>query len=207
MHANYIAPRIVAALFLAAGLEIYAAKAEFQRTKPHVNVANVDQLVPHGASSLHADVGDLRAASASDEKTPSPLWFSFHYAPQTVLVHGTDLALGFAAAAEVRRDRSANGRVTLDLRDGKPPISFEPRFGAVVPTTETGPGYIIILMALSGAPLRFDNFAVATVRPDPQLPGCDIWDFQSNGVGRSGARLHLSFHAEGRIEFARGSTN
>jgi hypothetical protein len=203
MHANYISSGIVAALFLAAGLEIYAAKAEFQRTTPHASIASVDPRAPADFSFLHTDVvRDLRGPTAGEEKRQAALWFSFHYAPQTVHIHGTDLALGFAAAAEVRRDRSADGRVTLDLRDGKPPISFEPRFGTVIPATETGPGYIIILMALSGAPLRFDNFAVATVRPDPQLPGCDIWDFSSNGVGRSGGRLHLSFHAEGKITFA-----
>jgi hypothetical protein len=35
---------------------------------------------------------------------------------------------------------------------------------------------------VEGTALRLENVEIATVQPDPRLPGCDIWDFTSNVV-------------------------
>jgi hypothetical protein len=285
----------LAVLFLAVVVEVHAAKAEFERTKPHVNIATIGHVelrdppisfdfladiqfgpapsasgvmqvaLGDGSVRFYAPVagtllegheclvfflggrssgeldptdpaiaivredperrgvivvklqltrvfpqtlefevpGEIRLIPGSNER-PQPRahpWFSFYYPPQKVIIHGTDMVLGFFASADVRRDHSAKGHLALGLPDGEPPIFFEPLFGTVVP--ETGPGYIIILMALDGAPLRIENLAVGTVHPDPHLPGCDIWDFASNGVSRNGSPLHLVFDAEGETRFAR----
>jgi hypothetical protein len=81
-------------------------------------------------------------------------------------------------------------------------------FGTVVPETKTGPAVIVIMMALERAPLRIENLAVATVTPNQNIPGCDIWDFSSNGVaGSSGLPLHLVFDAEGGTRFARETSD
>jgi hypothetical protein len=123
-----------------------------------------------------------------------------------VLLHGTDLRIGFSAHALARQDRNIGGRIALDLRDGLAPVAFEPLLGALVPEVATGPGYIVILMALNDAPPELENLVVAVVRPDPALPGCDIWDFSSNGVSTGRSRpLRLSFHAEGAIHVVRGA--
>jgi len=40
------------------------------------------------------------------------------------------------------------------------------------------------------------------VRPEPALPGCDIWDLAAADVNDTEA-LHLQFDAEGRVTFFR----
>jgi hypothetical protein len=91
----------------------------------------------------------------------------------------------------VARDYSADGLVELEVPIGSGPIRLEPVFGTPMPGTRTGSGFIILLV-VEGAPLRLENVEIATVQPDPLIPGCDIWDFQSNGV---------SFDARGRQIF------
>lgn len=149
--------------------------------------------------------GEIRLIPASGAPRHARSWFTVHYRPQRVTVEGADMVAGFSAWARVRRDHRANGYVTLRLPDGQPPFRFEPLFATVVPETETGPGYIVILMALEGAPLQIDNLAIGTVHADPYVPGCDIWDFTSNTVsGSSGSPFHIVFHAEGQIRFVHG---
>jgi prepilin-type processing-associated H-X9-DG protein len=157
--------------------------------------------------TLHFEVpGDIRRIPTRGVQPHARPWFSLHYRPQRVTVEGTDLVAGsFSAWARVRRDHHANGYVALGLDDGRPPFRFEPLFATVVPESETGPGYIVILMALNGAPLQIENLAIGTVRADPDVPGCDIWDFTSNTVAStSGSPFHIVFHAEGEIRFAHG---
>lgn len=139
--------------------------------------------------------GEVRLTPARGAPMHARPWFSLHYPPQRVPLEGTDMVAGFSAWTRVRRDRRANGYVVLGLPDGQPPLRFDPLFATVVPETETGPGYIIILMALEGAPLQIETLAIGTVRADPIVPGCDIWDFTSN-VDRSGSPFHIVFHAE-----------
>jgi hypothetical protein len=154
-----------------------------------------------GAGAMSPPHGSIASTIPADPRDPSPR-FSLRYPPQRVSIERSDVVARFAAWVRVRRDHRALGQVTLRLADGQP-LRFAPVFGAVVPETETGPAYIVILMAGQGAPLQSKNFAIATVRPDPQLPGCDIWDFTSNVDTRRGASsFHIVFHAEGEIRFA-----
>jgi prepilin-type processing-associated H-X9-DG protein len=149
--------------------------------------------------------GDIRLIRERGPQPQARPWFSLYYPPQRVTVEGSDGVAGFSAWARARRDHSANGYLTLRIPDGPPRFRFEPLFAIVVPETETGPNYIVILTALAGAPLEIENLAVATVHADPQVPGCDIWDFTSNvDTRRSGSPLHIVFHAEGEIRLARG---
>lgn len=133
--------------------------------------------------------------------------FSMRHPLQVVMIGETGLAAGFAASIKVRRDRLASGRLLLGLPEGSPPLRFEPLFGAALPATETGPESIILLLALEDAPPRPENLAMATVRPHPDVPGCDIWDFTSNigANGGSGAPLRLLFEAKGRTRFPCGA--
>ncbi|MCI0535007.1 MAG: hypothetical protein L0Z50_07250 [Verrucomicrobiales bacterium] len=153
--------------------------------------------------NLHFRVpGEIRIISRNEtqpERHPR-LWFDLQYRLQQVKILGTDILSSFRTSARVFRDHTANGLVELGFPDNQQPLRFEPIFGSAVDPRETGPGYIILL--LEGAPLLFENLAVATVRPDPALPGCDIWDFQNNPVAPpGGSPFHVQFDAEGRIRF------
>jgi hypothetical protein len=139
----------------------------------------------------------------SDPRRAAPLWFLSRHAPQRVTIEGTDMEIGFFSSVAVQCNHRARGRVALGLPDDGAPIFFEPLLGTSVPSTAIGPGYIIILMALKGAPLRLENLAIGTVHPHPVVPGCDIWDFSSNGVGPRGAPFHLVFEAEGETRIVR----
>lgn len=156
--------------------------------------------------TLHFEVpGKIRLIPTHGAQSHARPWFSLHYPPQRVTVEGTDMVAGFAAWASARRDHRANGFVALRLADGQPPFRFEPLFATLVPETDTGPGYIVILMALDGAPLQVETLAIATVHADPHVPGCDIWDFASNTVvRRGGSPFHIVFHAEGETRLAHG---
>jgi hypothetical protein len=131
--------------------------------------------------------------------------FRLRYPPQEVRgdfdgdgdVDGRD----FIAWGRVGADTSARGFVAIEPLDGEPPMDFEPLFGTFVPGTETGPGYIVLLLALGDVPIRFENLAVAMIHPHAHVPGCDIWDFSSNGIKRGGAPLRLTFDAERKGEF------
>jgi hypothetical protein len=153
------------------------------------------QLFP---DTLHFEVpGDIRLMPASGRQPQAQQWFSVYYWSQRVTFDGTDTVARFSAWARVRRDGRANGFMALGPLDGQRPSRFEPLLATAVPETETGPSYIVILMAMEGAPLEIENLAIATVHADPDVPGCDIWDFTSNVPTRRSV-----FHAQGKLRFA-----
>lgn len=135
---------------------------------------------------------------------PERPWFSLKYPPQRVKIADPSIVASFEASARILRDHAASGLVELGLPDDKVPLRFNPVFGSSVAESETGPGYIILLFVPEEAALRLQNLAIATVRSNPTLPGCDIWDFTSN-VGHSSA-LRVQFDAAGRIRFHGPST-
>lgn len=148
--------------------------------------------------TLHFEVpGDIRLMPASGHRPQAQQWFSVYYWSQRVTFDGTDTVARFAAWARVRRDGRANGFLALGPLDGQRPSRFEPLLATAVSETETGPAYIVILMALEDAPVQIENLAVATVHADPHAPGCDIWDFTSNVDTKRSV-----FHAQGKLRFA-----
>jgi hypothetical protein len=171
------------------------------------------ELPKFSAQILEFEVpGEIRVVPRRNAPPPLPdpqLPFRLRYPPQEVSgdfdndgdVDGRD----FVVWMKVGRDTTARGLVAIGPTESEPPFIFEGLFGTFVPGTETGPNYIVLLVALAHAPLRFENLAVATVHPDPALPGCDIWDFQSNGIHRRGAPLRLSFDAAGKTRFFDGA--
>ncbi len=145
------------------------------------------------AGRIHQDRG------AKPDPAALP-WFSLHYKPQgvTIVSSSGQVEAKFSASARVTRDHTARGRVQLDLHDGGTPLRLDPVFGSVAPRNETGPAYIIILMALEGAPLRRDNLFLATIHQDPSRAGNDVWDLSgiepvSNGLDA----FHVTFPAVG----------
>jgi hypothetical protein len=79
-------------------------------------------------------------------------------------------------------------------------LLFEPVFGVALPETGTRPAYIVILTVLADAPLRMENLGVATVHPDPALPGEDTIHLPADVI-IDNAPLHVTFNAEGRTRF------
>jgi hypothetical protein len=144
----------------------------------------------HDASIEFEVLGEITFVPHDRQPRALP-WFAITYPPQPMLIRETGQAGSFSARAIVARDYSADGLVELEVPIGSAPIRLEPIFGMPMPGTQTGPGFIIVLV-VEGAPLRIENVEIATVQPDPRLPGCDIWDFASNGV---------SFDARGRQVF------
>lgn len=155
--------------------------------------------------------GDI-AAPDGDAHRPAPpasQWFTTYYwhfrmeyPPQLVMVDENGLQAGFSASAKVQRDGDASGTIILQPPGRETAHVFEPLFGTAAPPTETGPGYIILLLTLADQPVDLDNLAVAIVRPHESTPGCDIWDFTSNFVRRS-----LVFLAEGQSRFFGGGVS
>jgi len=142
-------------------------------------------------ASIEFEVPGEIAVVPHDPQPPALPWFGISYPPQRIVIQETGQAGSFSAHAIVARDFSADGLVEIEVPIGKGPVRLEPVFGMPMPGTQTGPGFILVLV-VEGAPLRLENVEIATVRPDPSIPGCDIWDFQSNGV---------SFDARGRQVF------
>lgn len=134
----------------------------------------------HNASIEFEVPGEI-AFVPHDPQPPALPWFGIRYPPQPIVIRETGQAGSFSARAIVARDYSADGLVELEVPIGKGPVRLEPVFGILMPGTQTGPGFIILLV-VEGAPLVLGNVEIATVRPDPSIPGCDIWDFASNGV-------------------------
>jgi hypothetical protein len=145
----------------------------------------------------------VKAAKIQFERTKPHVSFAGEYESQAVLLSHLEINSGFQAEFRIWRGL-ATGLVEFRLADGASPIRYEPRWGSVVPESETGPGYIVILMVPEGEPLHLENLAIATIRPDPALPGCDIWDFTSNTVSRStGDPFHVRFYAMGAFQIDR----
>ena len=139
-------------------------------------------------ASIEFEVPGEIALAPHDVQPPALPWFGISYPPQPIVVRETGEAGAFSARAIVGGDLSADGLVELEVPIGKGPVRLDTVFGMPMPGTQTGPGFIILLV-VDGAPLLLENVETATVRPNPRIPGCDIWDFQSNGV---------SFDARGR---------
>jgi prepilin-type processing-associated H-X9-DG protein len=180
----------------------YLESGEIDFARPAIAIArqspgNGDYLLwDIGGSTIHDasiefEVPGEIAFVPHDRLPPALPWFVIRYPPQSIVIRGTGQAGSFSARAIVARDYSADGLVELEVPMGSGPIRLEPVFGMPMPGTQTGPGFIILLV-VEGAPLRLENVEIATVQPDPLIPGCDIWDFQSNGV---------SFDARGRQIF------
>ena len=63
-------------------------------------------------------------------------------------------------------------------------LVYEAVFGTADFDEETGPIVILILL-LRDDDSNVRDVAVATVRPNPRVPGCDVWDFMTNNVDDS----------------------
>jgi hypothetical protein len=126
--------------------------------------------------------GSIRVVSTVPEP-PAPLSFSFHYPLQKVTLQGTGEVGIFSARGNVRQDHSVEGMVEIEALNGKGPVSLVPVFGKLDEPSPTavGPSYTIVFV-VEGAPLVSENVLVAVVRPNPAVPGCDIWDFSSGTV-------------------------
>ncbi len=129
-------------------------------------------------------------------------WFNMRYPLQRVTVADDGITAGFSARLEALRDHAANGYLTLDLPDRHPVQFYEPLFATAVEQSSTGIGYIVILLAAEDVPLTIEALAAATVHPNPDVPGCDIWDFTSNVDHRRRSPFRIVFDARGRIRFA-----
>jgi hypothetical protein len=144
--------------------------------------------------------GDVQL-TPTDAAPQASTWFNMRYPQQRVSDEGTGLAARFAARINALRDHLASGYLTLDLPDGQPVHFYEPLFATSVTESSTGMGYIVILLAAEDLRLTIEALAVATVHPNPDVPGCDIWDFASNNDVRRSA-FRIVFDAQGRIRFA-----
>jgi prepilin-type processing-associated H-X9-DG protein len=132
-------------------------------------------------ASIEFEVPGEIAFVPHDPQPPALPWFGIRYPPQPIMIRETGQVGSFSTRAIVARDYSADGLVELEVPIGKGPIRLEPVFGMPMPGTQTGPGFILLLV-VEGTALRLENVEIATVQPDPRLPGCDIWDFTSNVV-------------------------
>lgn len=132
-------------------------------------------------ASIEFEVPGEMAFIPHDPQPPALPWFGVSYPPQPIITRETGRAGSFSARARVARDFSADGLVELEVPLGSDPVRLRPVFGTPMPGTQTRRGFILLLV-VEGAPLQLENIEIATVRPDPDIPGCDIWDFASNGV-------------------------
>ncbi len=131
--------------------------------------------------------GDIAFVPHDPQPAALP-WFGIRYPPQPIVIQETGQAGSFSARAIVARDHSADGLVELEVPIGKGPVRLHPVFGTPLPGTQTGPGFIILLV-VEGAPLLLENVGIATVQPDPRFPGCDIWDFSSGSWAARGSQI------------------
>jgi prepilin-type processing-associated H-X9-DG protein len=144
--------------------------------------------------------GEIRLTRSDPPPGSVGLWFSMRYLEQAVVLDPAGTPAAFTARAFIGSDHNGWGGIVLALPGEPSPLVFEPVFGVALPATGTGPGYIVILTVLADAPLQIENLGVATVHPDPALPGYDIWDFTSNTVVRN-QPLHVTFDADGETRF------
>ena len=142
-------------------------------------------------ASIEFEVPGEIALVPHDPQPPALPWFGISYPPQRIVVRETGQAGSFSAHAIVARDFSADGLVEIEVPIGKGPVRLDPVFGMPMPGTQTGPGFIILLV-VEGAPLLLENVEIATVRPDPSMPGCDIWDFSSGTWSARGRQVFFS---------------
>jgi hypothetical protein len=160
----------------------------------------LQQAFPH---TLSFEVpGDLQLTH-SDPQPPASISFEMRYPPQRVTIADNGIAAVFSARIKALHDHVASGYLTLHLPDDQPIQFYEPLFATPVKESATGTSYIVILLAAEDVPLTIEALAIATVHPNPELPGCDIWDFESNNVvGRRGSAFRIVFDAQGRVRFA-----
>lgn len=150
--------------------------------------------------------GEFAIARRDKPSRPAAPWFRFHYKRQQVTDLVSGAVAGFRASGRVRRDNRAAGSIELAVPFGTRPLRYEPVYGAPASESDGRLAYHLILV-LADAPLELENVLVASVQPDPALPGCDIWDLE--GGETSGGAARLRFDARGRVRFhrPRGSLN
>jgi prepilin-type processing-associated H-X9-DG protein len=145
--------------------------------------------------------GDLKLTPMGAPPQAST-WFNMRYPQQRVTVADDGITATFSTRIKALRDHVASGYLILDLPGGRPVQFYEPLFATSVTESSTGIGYIVILLAVEDVPVTIEALAVATVHPNPDVPGCDIWDFTSNVDTRRRSAFRVVFDAQGRIRFA-----
>lgn len=92
----------------------------------------------------------------------------------------------FAARVLVRSDETARGVAIFYCPSRRELLVYGAVFGTVTCDEEAEPT-LIVIFARQGFARQDEgggerDVAIATVRPHPRIPGCDIWHFLGNGV-------------------------
>ncbi len=191
-----------------------AAKEQFVRNKPHVNVGTIGKTESEPATNIQSSGGDLSWDAVGHGVSGLLSEVLHELVPQDETEDGqVDMAdytiwlnnpyqrdsstgVGFEASVQIDENYQGQGTVILYPPDDEPQ-RYDVLLG-VAEEQEEGGLQMTLVLVMTGEPIERENLVFATVTPSSTASDVYSWEFDGDGIADE-----IKVDALGELEFDR----